>query len=53
MMGQFNAEVDDMTPSEAIAYMNKKLAEKVRLRPRYGRKSLQQPDARAERYAGS
>lgn len=28
MMGQFNAEVDDMTPSEAIAYMNKKLAEK-------------------------
>lgn len=28
MMGQFNAEVDDMTPSEAITYMNKKLAEK-------------------------
>ncbi len=27
-MGQFNAEVDDMTPSEAITYMNKKLAEK-------------------------
>ncbi|EGD4232513.1 type IV secretion system protein [Salmonella enterica subsp. enterica serovar Meleagridis] len=28
MMGQFNAEVDGMSPGEAITYMNKKLAEK-------------------------